>query len=753
MLYKLRNPSAGQSKENSIVTDRTYTALSRTALAGTLVVAGFWQASTGAQDRLKGMPGYPQYQKVSGEIVTAVRSGEIRSIAWAEDGKSFEYTHDGKRHRFEVATRAVAVLGDAPGGPPTGGRGGRGGQGGVERGRQAPSADSPDGKLKAFYRDRNLWLSNVGGENETAITTDGSETSRIKYGTASWVYGEELGQRTAMWWSPDSLKIAYYRFDEKQVPDYHLQLDQTKIQSRNDIEAYPKAGAPNPIVELFVYDVATRKSTKIDVRDGKPFDNAVLGHYVYRVSWTADSTELLFHRTNRRQNVLELVAANPGTGATRLILREEWPTGWVENNPPMHFLKDNRRFIWESERNGWSNLYLYDLTGKLITPLTSHTTFEVGALVKVDEEAGAVFYTARSGDNHMKMQLHRVGLDGKGDMRLTDRAFNHTVGNCIAPAPGAGGRGGVVGTPSCGISPDNRYFVDVYQTHVSPPATRLVDASGKVLADIAKSDLTKFEQLGLKKAEMFTYKAADGKTTLHGLIQFPSAFDPSRKYPVLVPVYGGPGSAGSTARETFVTPSALAEYGFLIVNVDSRAVSGMGKRQLDSIYLKLGQVEMDDMAEGVKALHSRSYVDKNRIGVYGTSYGGYASALMLLRHPEVFAAASASSPVTSWYHYDTIYTERYMWIPQENKDGYEAGNAMNHVKNLKGRLMLYYGTADNNVHPSNTMQLIAALQQAGKSFEVQVGPDRGHSGINQDRMMEFFIEHLIVKATTASSTQ
>ena len=199
---------------------------------------------------------------------------------------------------------------------------------------------------------------------------------------------------------------------------------------------------------------------------------------------------------------------------------------------------------------------------------------------------------------------------------------------------------------------------------------------------------------------------------------------------MLVPVYGGPASASNTARETFVTPSASAEYGFLIVNLDSRAAPGMGKRTLDSIYLKLGQVEMDDMAEGVKALWSRPYVDKARVGIYGTSYGGYSSVLSILRHPDVYAAASASSPVTAWNHYDSIYTERYMWIPQENKEGYDAGSAMTYASQLKGRLMLYYGTADNNVHPSNMMQLIAALQQAGKSFDVQVGPDRGHSGIN-----------------------
>jgi dipeptidyl-peptidase-4 len=446
--------------------------------------------------------------------------------------------------------------------------------------------------------------------------------------------------------------------------------------------------------------------------------------------------------------VLEFVAADPDSGAARVVVREDWPTGWVDNNPQLVFLADGQRFIWESQRNGWNNLYLYDLSGRLIAPLTRFTAAEVAAIVKVDERANALFYSARDGDNFLKLQLHRVRLDGTGDVRLTDPAFHHTVGSCLPGRPGPS-----FGPPTpCGISPDNRYFVDVYQTHDQPPVTRIADAlTGKPIGELARTDMGRFEALGLKKAEMFTYKAADGRTSLHGLIQFPSNFDPSRRYPALVSVYGGPASASNTARETFVLPSPIAEYGFLIINLDSRAVPGMGKRTLDDIYLKLGQVEMDDMAEGVKALWSRPYFDKTRVGIFGTSYGGYASLMCLLRHPDVFAAASASSPVTAWYHYDTIYTERYMWLPEENKENYEAGSAMTYAKALNGRLMLYYGTADNNVHPSNMMQLVAALQQAGKSFDLQVGPDRGHSGLNPDRMMEFFIENLVLRPPAAAT--
>ncbi len=561
------------------------------------------------------------------------------------------------------------------------------------------------------------------------------------------MYGEELDQRTAIWWSPDGTKVGYYRFDEREVPDYFVAFNQTKVQDTLDSEAYPKAGAANPVVDLFVYDVATKQSRQMDVRSGQPFDNAAVGHYVYHVEWTRDGRELLFFRMNRRQNVMEVVAANPSSGATRVVLREEWPTGWVMEAPRMVFLADGRRFIWESQRNGWNNFYLYDLSGTLIAPLTRFTTTEAAALVKIDETDGLLFYTARDGDNPLKLQLHRVGLDGTGDRRLTDPAFTHTIGGCI---PGLGSRPEQPGAPfPCSVSPNGRYFVDILQTHDTPPATWLKETTaGTALGVLAESDTTKLTALNARKAELFTYKAADGQTTLRGLMQFPSMFDPARRYPVLVNVYGGPEFAQFTARETFVPPSAIAEYGFLVVNLDSRAIPGLGKRALDSIYQKLGQTEIDDMAEGVKALWSRPYVDKTRVGIFGTSYGGYASLMGLLRHPEVFAAAASSSPPTDWRNYDTIYTERYMWIPQENAAGYDAGTAMTYAKDLKGRLMLYYGSADNNVHPANSLQLIKALQAAGKSFDVQVGPDEGHSSMNQDRMMEFFIDALIARSTT-----
>lgn len=678
---------------------------------------GFAPSGALAQDRLKSMPGYERYQEVGKKISGSVKYGSL-TVKWLEDGSGFDFSRDEKKWRFDLAKGSVgeapAVKEEAK--PETNDKP-RGRAPGPERGRQFSQALSPDGKLEAICRDRDLWIKESEGAKEIAVTTEGDEKTRVKYATASWVYGEELDQNTAMWWSPDGKKIAFYRFDESPTPDYFLQLDQTKIQSRMDIEAYPKAGAPNPIAEILIYDIASKETVTVDIRDGKPFDDAVLGHYAYNVSWSKSGNELLFNRTNRRQNVMEFAAANPATGKCRVIVREEWLQSWTENSPTCKFLEDGTRFIWVSERTGWRNFYLYELSGKLLATLTKHE-FEVANIVKLDEKKGLLYYMARDGDNHMKLQLHRVSLDGKNDSRLTDPALNHKVD----------------------IAPDGKFFVDVSQTHDTPAVTRLMNAEGKLVKELATSDMSKFDELGLRRVELFRYKAADGTTELFGMLHFPSDFDPAKKYPLLVDIYGGPATNG--ASENFSTPSSLTEYGFLVAKLDSRSAAGRGKRFLDAIYQKLGVVEIDDLAEGVKSLWSRPYLDKERVGIFGTSYGGYASALCVLRHPEVFHAACASSAVTDWRHYDTIYTERYMWTPQENKAGYDAGSAMTYAKQSSGRLMLYYGTADNNVHPNNTLQLVKALQAAGKSFDLQVGPDQGHSGISTDRMMEFFIENL-----------
>ena len=668
-----------------------------------------------AQDRLRALPEYIRFRRLSADIRGSVKSAAIQPV-WTDSGSTFTYEFAGKRYRYNIAAMSATLTGDVDAAAEVAAMRARYAAA-PERGRQFDAAVAPDRKHIARYHDRNVWLADSAGMHEIALTHDGSVAARIKNGTASWVYGEELDQRTAMWWSPDGSKLAYYRFDEASVPDYFIALNQTALHTTVDVESFPQPGLPNPVVDLFVYDLGSRKTTRIDVRDGKPFADSVVGHYVYHVGWSPDGRSLTFNRTNRRQNILEFTACDPTSGSCRKVVRDEWLASWVANNPEMQYLADGHRFIWESERTGFRNYYLYDISGNLLATLT-HNAADAESIDHVDEKAGVMYYTAHDGDNPMKLQLHRVRLDGRADLRLTDSAFKHTVT----------------------FAPDGKHFVDVSQTHDKAPVARLMDSDGKPLAEIARSDTSRFAELGLRHVESFTYKAGDGKTVLYGMLNFPSNFDPAKHYPLLVSVYGGPNTNG--ASENFALPNRLTELDFLVATLDSRSADGRGKRFLDAIYEKLGIVEIDDQAAGVKELGLRPYIDRSRVGIFGTSYGGYASVMALLRFPDIFAAASSMSPPTDWRNYDTIYTERYMRTPQDNAAGYDAGRAMTYAADLKGRLMLYYGTADNNVHNSNTLQLIKALQSAGKSFDLQVGPDEGHSALNTERMMEFFLENL-----------
>ncbi|WP_299389916.1 DPP IV N-terminal domain-containing protein [uncultured Gelidibacter sp.] len=681
-----------------------------------LTLSAMVSVNTGyAQGKIKNMPGYDQYQKMAPQLYSSVP--RISSnVVWSDDGKRFTYQEGDIVHTFDVKKNKVIKSEAYKTSPRTSNRR----QQRPDRGRQYASAISPDSTLKAFTKDRNMYLSNPDGSNVIAITEDGTTENLIKYGIATWVYGEELGQNTAMWWSPDSKKVAFYKFDEKDAQMYYVLYHQTKIQDSLEVEAYPKVGAKNLPVDLMVYDLETKKIITLDTRDGKPFNDGELGTYLYDIEWSPDGKELLFHSTNRKQDIMEFKAANPETGKTRVIVREEWLPSFTENSPEIYKLKDKEHFIWASERSGFKNYYLYNFNGTLVNQLTNHN-FEVQRIVDVDEAKKQVYYMAASGENHMKSQLHRVNFDGTNDVRLTDPAYNHNVN----------------------LSPTGKHFIDIAQTHNIPPVMRLVDDKGTIKKELIKTDLTKFKELGFKTVEVFEFTSADGETQLHGMIHFPSNFDPSKKYPLILSNYGGPGV--NAFRETFQFPNAITEFGFLVVNIDGRNVGGRGKKMLDKLYGNLGIVEMDDFAAGVKSLYNRPYFDTTRVGVYGTSYGGTVAAMSLLRFPDVYHAAVANSAVTDWRNYDNIYTERYMNLIENNPKGYEASNLMNYANDLKGELMIFYGTNDNNVHPSNSLQLIQALQKAEKSFEVQVGPDKGHTAVNFNRMMEFFIQHLIMK--------
>ena len=684
-----------------------------------------------AQSRIKSMPGYDQWAEISPKIAGSVRSGAI-APTWAADSASFDYTLEGVRWRFDVATLEAGRVEDAPGEPALAGPAAQpaaAAPGGLVlargRGREADVV-APDGKSRAFSRDYNIWYAPGEGGAERQISFDGGAKQRIRHGVGSYVYLEEFSVSQPVWWSPDGARLAWMRYDEGKVDDYFLQLDQTRTLSTVLTQAYPHAGANNPVADLMVFDFATGQTRRMDVREGLPFSNNVIGHYIWNAQWTKDGAAILVRRADRLQKHYDIAACDPATGACQSVVRESRPASWAQGGAP-RFLEDGNRFIWTSERNDFRNLYLYDLSGKLLTTLTRNR-FDAVDVVKVDEAAGLLWYTARSGDTPMKIQLHRVTLDGRNDVRLTHPWLNHRVE----------------------LAPDGKHFIDVEQAHDTPPITRLRDLDGKLLATVASSDLSQFDALGLEKAAQFTFIAADGQTRLHGMMQFPSNFDPSKKYPVLLNVYGGPGSNG--LNETFATANPLAEYGFIILRLDARTNAGRGRKVLDQAYQQLGIVEIDDFAAGIRAATERSYVDATRIGVYGTSYGGSVAALMLMRYPDLVHAAAASSPVTDYRLYDTAYSERYLGLPEQSPAAYDRSAVMTYVDGLKGDLMVYFGTSDDNVHPKNSLQLIRALQAAGKSFEVQVGPDRGHTGMDQTRMMEFFIERLILDRGDASTS-
>ncbi len=664
---------------------------------------------TPLQSDLPKHPRYAAYVKARQEIPNLdAKSNPASATGFSADSK-FVLLSNGKR--IEIATGTLSETPKEAAADPGLGRRGQGGPG---RGRQFTTAVSPDGKLTARYANSNITLESSDGKIE--ITKDGSTQARIKNGTASWVYGEELNQNQAMWWSADSKTLVYYRFDESKVLDYFLTTKQNGVQNELYTEAYPKAGTPNPTVQLWAYDVSGKTSRQIDTTFASTDED--IAHYVYNVRFAPDGQTLLFNRTNRKQNVMELCASDLVGRKSRVVIQESIPAGWVDNSPRMMWLRDGKSFLWTTERNGFINFWLGSLDKGLISKVTDLKA-DCETMVKLDEDKKTLWYTAHDGDNPYLIQLHRVGLDGNGDVRLTDTATSHN------PV----------------ISADGTMFIDRASKFGLPQFSILRDANGKTKRGLTKGDLSVYEDSGYRPAERFSVMGSDGVTPVYGYLCKPRDFDASKKYPMLLRVYGGPESG--SRQEAFRGADPVCELGFITAWIDAKGTSGRGRDFAQSVYKKLGVVEVDDTAAAVTNLcKANPWIDWTRVGVEGTSYGGYFSAIALVRHPEVFAAACASSSVTSWLHYDTIYTERYMDTPQNNPEGYKAGSAMEYVKDLTGKLCLFYGTADDNVHPSNTHQLIAALDRANKPYRLYVGVDQGHAGLRQDRELEFFIEAL-----------
>jgi dipeptidyl-peptidase-4 len=675
---------------------------------------------------IKQIPGGELMQRMQSAMAGIGDGGAVGSIRWNLIAGELCFEKNGWK-TMELATGRVQPMDGEPPESALPSRVERGsGSRRSARGRQFTSEASPDGAWTALSEDGNVFL--VPRETDVAatrvaLTTDG--TADIKYGQASWVYGEELDQTTAMWWSPDSRFVAFYKFDESQVKDFYILGGWTDTNTRVMSEAYPKPGAPNPTARILVHDLVTKSNVEIDALTADAGAVAGTEYYLFNVRWTPDGKELLLSRTPRRQDVLEVLAADPLTGKTRVVVREQQDT-WQENRPLMRFLKDGRRFIWETEKSGYKQFELRELNGASLATLTTGA-WPVESIIALDEEAGELWFTAWSGAVAVQQQLHVAMLDGSGASRVTSSDFHHT---------------------NFRISPDGSFVVATAETTATPPKTVVYAREGRQVATLAEGDSRGFSIHQMTPCELFTCKAADGSTDLYGRIAFPPAFDPTKKYPVVVETYGGPTVRLVTDRfEAGDPPTAL---GFVLVSVDNRGTPGRGKAFESAAYLKLGVVDADDQAAAVQHLAAtRPYIDGTRVGITGHSYGGYMSAICAVRRSDVFAAAVAGAPPTDWRNYDTIYTERYMRTPQENPEGYDAGSCVKLAPKLQAKLLLLHGMLDDNVHPNNTFQLANALQSVNRPFSMMLFPNADHSigsPAEQSVKWSFFVEALLPDA-------
>jgi len=590
---------------------------------------------------------------------------------------------------------------------------------------------SPDGRWVSFARDYDLWVVSVATGEEKQLTHGGRE--ELRNAQLDWVYPEELEIRTAYWWSPDSTQIAFLQMDERLVTRYPLVHFLSYI-GATDWMRYPKAGDANPIVRVGVVPVAGGDTRWMDTGS----DTNV---YIARVGWLRDSKRLAIQRLNRAQNKLELLFADAADGRSQVVLTEE-DKYWINLSDDLYFFADGRRFLWSSERDaregsGFANsgrfrhLYVYDLSGELLKQLT-HGDWGVVSVEGVDEKRGFVYFTATE-KSPTERHLYRLALYGGSPVQLTPEDGTHTIK----------------------LAPDASHYLDTYSNAMAPPRQDVFRAdapeASRRRAVLNENKVAELAAYNLQPVEFLTVRAADG-TPLHAMMIKPPNFDAARKYPVLVHLYGGP--HGQVVRNnwgsaTFLWHQLMAQKGFIIFTVDNRGMGARGHAFETPLYHHMSEVELADQLAGVAYLKSLPYVDAARIGIWGWSYGGYMTCTAMLNAADVFRAGFAGSPVTDWRQYDTIYTERYMGLPQENAEGYKQSSPVAHVGKLKGKLLIAAGTGDDNVHFANTVEFSEKLIETGGYAEIQIYPGRGH-GISDAparihlfrRVTQFFLENL-----------
>ena len=584
---------------------------------------------------------------------------------------------------------------------------------------------SPDGNYVAFTKKNNLHSINITTKKEIRLTTDGSDV--ILNGYASWVYMEEIlgraSQYRAFWWAPDSKKIAYFRSDDSKVPVFTI-TNAKGLHGEVENTRYPKVGDPNPSVKVGIVspDGGEVVWTKINEQDDQYFGMPY---------WKPDGSALLVQWMPRSQDQLKIYEVNPATGGLKDFYTEQQKT-WIslDEGNRISFLQNGKGYILKSDKTGWDHLYYYDITGKLLNPVTEGK-FTVTSLEYVDEKNNLVYFSARGRENTARKDYYCVGLNGKNIKRLTFGAYNHSF---INP------------------SPDGAYFITTYSNTTTPTKITLVDNKGKIIKELGDSKDTAFEGAGLAKTEMLRVKSDDGLFDLPMKVTWPVNMDPAKKYPVVISIYGGP-DAG-TCWDTWALSGQqqwFAKEGLIQVVMDHRASGHFGKEGVNYMHRNFGHWELVDYTTMVKWLIANKQADPAKICITGFSYGGYMSTLALTKGADVFTHAMAGGPVTDWTLYNSHYTERFMDLPAENPEGYKTGNVMNYVDKYKGMLQIVHGEIDNNVHVQNSLQLISKLQDAKKDFEMMVYPGGrhgwgGNKGLHfQNLKTQFIYKYLLEK--------
>ena len=556
---------------------------------------------------------------------------------------------------------------------------------------------SPDGTKIAYARENNLYVYDVASKKSTAVTTDGKKNAVIN-GITDWVYEEEFAFVRAFDWSKDSKKLAYIRFDESAVPEFSMSMFHKDLYPTIETFKYPKAGEKNSEVSLHIYDAASNATKKVQLGNYNDF-------YIARLQWTNDANILSAQVLNRHQDNLDLLFVD-GTTATAKVVLNEKDKAYVDVTDNLTFLKDNS-FIWTSEKDGFNHIYLYDKTGKLKNQVTKGN-WEVTSYYGFDEKTKTIFYQSTE-NGSINRDLYRIGLDGKNKVRLTSK----------------------VGTSAATFSPNFQYFITTFSSNLQPTTYTLNEAkTGKEIQVIENNQALadKLKAYNLPAKEFLVLKTAKGNE-LNAWILKPKDFDPSKKYPVFMYQYSGPGSQqvnndwNNSDDYWFLS---LTQQGYIVACVDGRGTGFKGADFKKVTQKELGKYEVEDQIDAAKVIGAYPYVDASRIGIFGWSYGGFMASNCIFQGNDVFKMAIAVAPVTNWRFYDSVYTERYMQTPQENASGYDQNSPINHVSKLKGKFLLIHGSGDDNVHVQNSMQMMEALIQANKQFDSQIYPDKNH---------------------------